>query len=47
MLHTRFAEFIIAANIGVITFFTIAVAPTVFKVLPAQWAAKFLTIGAK
>jgi hypothetical protein len=40
MVDTRLAELIMAANIGVITFFTIAVAPTVFKVLPAQWAAK-------
>jgi Domain of unknown function (DUF4149) len=42
MLHTKLAELIIAANIGVITFFTIAVAPTVFKVLPAQWAARYV-----
>jgi hypothetical protein len=42
MVDTRLAELIIAANIGVITFFTIAVAPTVFKVLPAQWAAKYV-----
>jgi Domain of unknown function (DUF4149) len=42
MLHAKLAETIIAANIGIITFFTIAVAPTVFKVLPAQWAAKYV-----
>jgi hypothetical protein len=42
MVHTKVAEIIIAANIGIIVFFTVAVAPTVFKVLPAQWAAKYV-----
>jgi hypothetical protein len=42
MVQVRLAELIIAANIGIIIFFTVAVAPTVFKVLPAQWAAKYV-----
>jgi Domain of unknown function (DUF4149) len=42
MALARFAELIIAANIGIITFFTVVVAPTVFRVLPEQWAAKYV-----
>jgi Domain of unknown function (DUF4149) len=42
MIAVRFAELIVAANVGIITFFTVAVAPTIFKVLPAQWAAKYV-----
>jgi Domain of unknown function (DUF4149) len=42
MFPVHFAEFIISANIGIILFFTVIVAPTVFKVLPAQWAAKYV-----
>jgi Domain of unknown function (DUF4149) len=42
MADANLAEIIIASNVGIITFFTIAVAPTVFKVLPAQWAAKYV-----
>jgi hypothetical protein len=42
MVHTKVAEIIIAANIGIIVFFTVAVAPTVFKVLPAQWEANLV-----
>jgi Domain of unknown function (DUF4149) len=42
MAFVRFAELIIAANIGIITFFTVVVAPTVFRVLPEQWAAKYV-----
>jgi hypothetical protein len=42
MALARFAELIIAANIGIITFFTVVVAPTVFRILPEQWAAKYV-----
>ncbi len=42
MTLARFAELIIAANIGIITFFTVVVAPTVFRILPEQWAAKYV-----
>jgi hypothetical protein len=40
MFFPRLAELVISANIGIIVFFTVIVAPTVFKVLPAQWSAK-------
>lgn len=34
--------YIVAAMIGIMVFFTIAVAPTVFKVLPAEWSSKYV-----
>lgn len=33
---------LLAACVGIMTFFTIAVAPSIFKVLPAEWAAKYV-----
>jgi Domain of unknown function (DUF4149) len=42
MNHQALSHIIIAANAGIIVFFTVVVAPTVFKVLPAQWAAKYV-----
>ena len=33
---------LVAANVGVMVFFTIAVAPTVFKVLPPAWAGVYV-----
>ena len=33
---------IIAGMIGIMLFFTVAVAPTVFKVLPAEWASQYV-----
>jgi Domain of unknown function (DUF4149) len=42
MFSPRLAELVISANIGIIVFFTVVVAPTVFKVLPAQWSAKYV-----
>lgn len=36
------ASLVVAANIGIMVFFTIAVAPTVFKVLPQDWAGVYV-----
>lgn len=36
------SQLILAANIGIMLFFTIAVAPTIFTVLPQEWAAKYV-----
>lgn len=33
---------IISGMLGIMLFFTIAVAPTVFKVLPQEWTSKYL-----
>ncbi len=33
---------LIAAMAGIMLFFTIAIAPTVFKVLPQQWASTYI-----
>jgi hypothetical protein len=42
MRLAQISELLIAANVGIIVFFTIIVAPTVFKHLPSQWAAKYV-----
>ncbi len=34
--------YLVSAMIGIMVFFTIAVAPTVFKVLPQEWASKYV-----
>lgn len=39
---TQTSQLILAANIGIMLFFTIAVAPTIFTVLPQEWAAKYV-----
>ncbi len=36
------AHTLIAAVVGVMLFFSVAVAPGIFKVLPAEWAAKYV-----
>lgn len=36
------SNLIVAANVGIMLFFTVAVAPTIFVVLPAQWAAAYV-----
>ena len=33
---------LVAANVGVMLFFTVVVAPVVFKVLPQDWAAAYV-----
>ena len=36
------STFIIAANVGIMLFFTVAVAPTIFVVLPQEWASVYV-----
>lgn len=36
------SEWIIAANVGIMLFFTVAVAPTIFVVLPQEWASAYV-----
>ena len=42
MIHPLISTYIVVAMIGIMVFFTIAVAPTVFKVLPPEWASKYV-----
>jgi hypothetical protein len=42
VFNAHLAQLVISANIGIMVFFTVIVAPTVFKVLPAQWSAKYV-----
>jgi hypothetical protein len=42
MSSLHLSELIISANVGVIIFFTLIVAPTIFKALPPHWAAKYV-----
>lgn len=39
---TQISTLIIAANVGIMLFFSVAVAPTVFKVLPPEWAGAYV-----
>jgi hypothetical protein len=41
-MHTQLGILILAANTGIMLFFTVAVAPTIFTVLPQEWAAKYV-----
>jgi hypothetical protein len=34
--------FLLAANVGLMVFFSAAIAPVVFRVLPEEWAAKYV-----
>jgi hypothetical protein len=34
--------YIVAGMLGIMLFFTVAVAPTVFKVLPQEWSSKYV-----
>ena len=36
------SELIVAANVGIMLFFTVAVAPTIFVVLPQEWASAYV-----
>lgn len=38
----QISDLITAANVGIMLFFSVAVAPTVFMVLPAEWSAAFV-----
>ena len=41
-MPTQIGNLILAANAGIMLFFSVAVAPTIFKVLPQEWAAKYV-----
>ena len=41
-MYTQISMLILAANVGIMLFFTVAVAPTIFTVLPQEWAAKYV-----
>ena len=41
-MPTQIGNLILAANVGIMVFFTVAVAPTIFMVLPQEWAAKYV-----
>ena len=36
------SNLVIAGNVGIMVFFTVAVAPTIFTVLPPQWSAAYV-----
>jgi len=39
---SQISDFIVAANLGIMVFFTVAVAPTIFVVLPQEWASAYV-----
>ena len=39
---THLSDLIVAANLGIMLFFTVAVAPTIFVVLPQEWAGAYV-----
>lgn len=39
---THLSDLIVAANVGIMLFFTVAVAPTIFVVLPLEWASAYV-----
>lgn len=41
-MYPNIGLYLVSAMIGIMVFFTIAVAPTVFKVLPQEWASKYV-----
>ena len=42
MMLTQLSNLIVAGNVGIMLFFTVAVAPTIFMVLPAKWSAAYV-----
>ena len=36
------SNLLVAGNVGVMVFFTVAVAPTIFTVLPPEWSAAYV-----
>ena len=36
------SNLVVAGNVGIMVFFTVAVAPTIFTVLPPQWSAAYV-----
>jgi len=41
-MNPNLSLYLVCAMIGIMVFFTIAVAPTVFKVLPQEWASRYV-----
>jgi hypothetical protein len=41
-MNPNLSLYLVCGMIGIMVFFTIAVAPTVFKVLPQEWASKYV-----
>lgn len=41
-MSSNLADLFIAANVGIMVFFTVAVAPTIFTALPPQWSAAYV-----
>ena len=39
---TQISNFITAGNVGIMLFFSVAVAPTIFMVLPPEWSAAYV-----
>ena len=39
---TQISDLITAANVGIMLFFSVAVAPTIFMVLPSEWSAAYV-----
>ncbi len=39
---SQVSDLITAANVGIMLFFSVAVAPTIFMVLPAEWSAIYV-----
>jgi hypothetical protein len=39
---TQVSDLITAANVGIMLFFSVAVAPTIFMVLPPEWSAAYV-----
>jgi hypothetical protein len=37
-----FSNLLIAGNVGIMVFFTVAVAPTIFTALPPEWSAAYV-----
>ena len=38
----QISDLLTAANVGIMLFFSVAVAPTIFTVLPAEWSAAYV-----
>jgi Domain of unknown function (DUF4149) len=38
----QLSDLIVAGNVGIMLFFTVAVAPTIFMVLPPEWSAAYV-----
>ena len=41
-MWANLSNLVVAGNVGIMVFFTVAVAPTIFTVLPPQWSAAYV-----